>query len=385
MTKALFVLHTAAPSGAELAVAGLARALRGAVDVTVVFLQDGPMVGRMRADGVETIVLGSAFGGRAMTIEGRSLRGLVIGLVGLVRLGWTCAPIVHRSGASIVVAHTTKALVVSAVAARRAGVPLVWHTHDRICATYFGGVLAVLVRTLGWVVSDAYIANSRSTLGTLNTWRRRALVAYPCSDLDREARERDQRSPSETVIAVVGRLTRWKGQDVLLRALADVAVRPRRVYIVGGALFGEDAYRSELEALATELELPVVFTGHVDDPVSYMRRADVLVHCSVLAEPFGQVVLQGMSAGCAVIASGPGGPTEIVEAGISGLLVDGGDRAQLTAALDELILDPALRRRLSVAARQRAAHFDDADTARDVAGFLAMVAATSRGRRRAHV
>jgi glycosyltransferase involved in cell wall biosynthesis len=385
MTKAMFVLHTAAPSGAELGVASLTMALRRAVDVTVVFFEDGPVAERMRAEGIETIVLPSAFDSRTMTIEGRTLRRLVTGLVGLVRLGWTFGPIVRRSGASVVVAHTTKALVVSAVAARRAGVPLVWHTHDRISAEYFGRLLAVLIRALGWIVSDAYIANSRSTLATLNTWRRRALVAYPCADLDREARERDQRSPAETVVAVVGRLTRWKGQDVFLRALADVAVRPKHVYVVGGALFGEDAYRRELEALAAELDLPVTFTGHVDDPLTYMRLADILVHCSVIAEPFGQVVPQGMSAGCAVIASQPGGPTEVVEPGVNGLLVDSGDRAQLTAALDQLILDPELRRRLSAAARQRAAQFDDAGTARDVEGFLATVVATARGGRRAHV
>ncbi len=383
--KALFVMHSAAPSGAELAVARLATALRGAVDVFVVFLEDGPMVDRMRADGVETAVLEGTFDSRAMTIESRNLRGLMIGLVKLVRLGWALGEIARRSEVSVVVAHTTKALVMSAVAARRAGVPLVWNTHDRISAEYFGGWLALVIRALGWAVSDAYIANSRSTLATLNTWRRRSLVAYPCPAVDRDGHEREQRSPAETVIAVVGRLTRWKGQDVFLRALADVAVRPAHVYLVGGTFFGEEPYRDELRALVEESDLPVTFTGHVDDPVSYMRRADILVHCSVIAEPFGQVVVEGMSAGCAVIASRPGGPTEIVEPGISGLLVDAGDRAQLAAALDELIRDPARRRTLSAAARRRAARFNDARTAHDVAWFLAAVAVTARGGRRAHV
>jgi glycosyltransferase involved in cell wall biosynthesis len=378
-------MHTAAPSGAELGVARLVRALRGAVDVSAVFTEDGPMVARMREHGVETTVLNSAFDNRSMTIEGRSVRRLVIGFIRLLRLGWTLGAVVRRSGASVVVAQTTKALVMSVVAARRAKVPLVWHVHDRISAEYFGGVLATLIRALGWVVSDAYIANSRSTLSTLSTWRRDWLVAYPCVALNREARERDQRSPAETVVVVVGRLTRWKGQDLFLRALADVAVRPAHVYLLGGTFFGEEPYRDELRALADELNIPVTITGHVDDPLSYMRHADILVHCSVIAEPFGQVVVQGMSAGCAVIASRPGGPTEIVEPGVSGLLVDGGDRAQLAAALEELIGDRDLRRRLAAAARLRSARFDDGDTARDVAGFLDAVVAAAHGRRRTHV
>lgn len=385
MTKALFVLHTAVPSGAELGVARLARALQGAVDVSAVLTEDGPMVGRMRADGVETTVLRGRFDSRAITIEGRSVRRLVAGLVGLVRLGWALGEIVRRSGASVVVANSTKALVMSAVAARRVGVPLVWQVHDRISAEYFGPVLARLIRALGWVVSDAYIANSRSTLATLTTWRRRSLVAYPCFERDGKVVARDQRSPAETVVAVVGRLTRWKGQDVFLRALAHVAVRPAHVYLVGGTFFGEEPYREELEALVHELALPVTITGHVDDPLSYMRRADILVHCSVIAEPFGQVVVEGMSAGCAVIASRPGGPTEVVEPGVSGLLVDGGDHAQLTAALDELIADRELRRQLAAAGRERAERFDASCTARDVARFLDAVVATARGRRRTHV
>lgn len=380
MMKALFVLHSAAPSGAELAVARLVENLRGTVDVTTVFLEDGPMVESLRAGGADVVVLDGRFDSRAMTIEGRTIRKLLVGLVGLVRLGWTLGDPARRSGTSVLVPHTTKALVMSAVAARRAGVPLVWHSHDRISAEYFGGALATFIRVLGWLVSDAYIANSRSTLGTLNLWRRRALVAHPCAVLDREPPERVHRNPEDTVVAVVGRLTRWKGQDVFLRALADVAVRPKQVYVVGGALFGEDAYRDELQALAAELDLPVTFTGHVDNPLDYMRRADILVHCSVIAEPFGQVIVQGMSAGCAVIASRPGGPTEVIEHEIDGLLVEGGNRGQLTAALDRLIADAQLRRRLASAARARAACFDDTRVAHDVAEFLAGVVTTVGGR-----
>ncbi len=91
-----------------------------------------------------------------------------------------------------------------------------------------------------------------------------------------------------------------------------------------------------------------------------------------------------MNAGCAVIASGPGGPTEIVESGINGLLVDGGDQKQLTTALNTLIGDRELRRRLSAAGRRRAAHFGIAASARDIASFLDTVTATPKRKRAAH-
>jgi glycosyltransferase involved in cell wall biosynthesis len=383
VTKALFVLHTAAPSGAELATARMVSAM-GDMNVAVVFTEDGPMAEWMCERGVETTVLPNTFDSRSMTIDGRSVRRLLAGFLALVRLGWALGLVARRSGASVLVAESSKALVMCAVAARRARIPVVWQVHDRISAEYFGRPLAALVRGLGWAISDGYLANSRSTLSSLITWRKDSCVAHPGVEIDTDFRRRDQRSPTETVIAVVGRLTRWKGQDVFLRALADVRLAPAQAYLVGGTFFDEEPFREELELLAKELDLQVTFTGHVDDPGSYMRDADILVHCSVLPEPFGQVVVEGMSAGCAVIASGPGGTTEIVEHGVNGLLVDGGGQAQLTAALDELIGDIDLRQRLSTAAQLRAQRFDITATARDASTFLDRIAATQR-RRRSHV
>ncbi|WP_131728015.1 glycosyltransferase, partial [Mycobacteroides sp. H110] len=166
---------------------------------------------------------------------------------------------------------------------------------------------------------------------------------------------------------------RWKGQDVFLRALANTSVKPQRVYLVGGTFFGEDSFRTELEDLASELQLPVTFTGHLDDPSDILSTADILVHCSVIAEPFGQVVVEGLRAGCAVIATQPGGPAEAIESGVHGLLVDAGNADQLTDALDRLIEDRDLRIRLAQAGQSRARKFDIADSAQTVASFFAQV------------
>ncbi len=371
MTRPLFVAHTAAPSGAELCMARLALALRRrGVDVAVTFAEDGPMVGHLRRDGVRTAVLSSAFDSRAITIGDWRPQHLLVGLARLVRLGRELGDAAAGSGTSVVVAHSTKALVIGAVAARRAGLPLVWHVHDRVTREYFGWAMSTLIRSLGWLVSSGYITNSRSTMETLFLRGKPAVVVYPGIDVAATEQREGQRDPSETVIAVVGRLTRWKGQDVFLRAVAQARVRPARIYLVGGTLFDENAFRDELEHLARALDLPVTFTGHVDDPQSYMRRADILVHCSVIAEPFGQVVLEGMQAGCAVIASRPGGPAEIVEPDVSGLLVDAGNQEQLTAALDAVIGDRALRERLSAQAQRRAMAFDLEASAGRAAAFL---------------
>lgn len=374
MMKALLVAHTAAPSGAELATFRLAAALRGGaysgISLAAVFTEDGPMVSRMRERGIETTVLHGKFDSRAMTIATSSPARLVGGFIGLAKLGWSLGALATESEASVIVAESTKSLVMGAVAARRADIPLVWHVHDRISAEYFGPLLCPLIRLLGWLVSDGYIANSKSTLSSLITWRKRTIVAYPGIERRTQLARAPQRSPEKTIVVFVGRLTRWKGPDLFLRALRNVKVLPDQVYLVGGTFFGEEAFQHELELLAENLGLTVTFTGHVDHPEEFMRRADILVHCSVIAEPFGQVVVEGMHAGCAVIASRPGGPAEIVQPGVNGILVDGGDELQLTRALDYLIADRALRQRLATFAQARARDFDIAETARAVALFL---------------
>lgn len=70
--------------------------------------------------------------------------------------------------------------------------------------------------------------------------------------------------------------------------------RAGRATIVGGALFGEVDFDASLKALVAELgiEDSVTFTGHVEDVYPYLESADVLVHSSVLPEPFGSVVLR---------------------------------------------------------------------------------------------
>ncbi|WP_067824464.1 glycosyltransferase family 4 protein [Nocardia inohanensis] len=395
--KAVFLAHTAAPSGAELATLRLVSAMP-AGSAAVVYTEDGPMLRRMSERGIETHSVTSGFDSRAMTIDKAGIRSLVTGCVNLIRLGWRLGETVRELDGTVVVAGSSKALLMGAVAARRARVPLIWHVHDRISADYFGRGLAFALRLLGWVVAHGYIANSKGTLASLHTRGRRTLVAYPgvefpdhagfrCGDSIAELHRGDgnssatadsepgridepQRPAAETVIAVVGRLAPWKGQDVFLRALADVRIQPRTVYLVGGTFFDEEPYRAELEMHATALNLPVVFTGHVEDPQSYLSYADILVHCSVLPEPFGQVVVEGMHAGCAVIATRPGGPEEIVDPGVNGLLVRAGDRAQLTHALDTLIADQELRTKLADAARARARDFDVAESARTVTAFL---------------
>jgi glycosyltransferase involved in cell wall biosynthesis len=162
-------------------------------------------------------------------------------------------------------------------------------------------------------------------------------------------------------VGILGRIAPWKGQDVFVEAFARAFPDGGATAVVAGApLFGEDEYDQLLRERVTALRIGdrVEFAGFVDDVPGLLAGLDVLVHASVIPEPHGQVVVEGMAAGLAVIASAAGGPAEIVTDGSDGLLVAPGDGEALAGALRRLAEDPALRERLGAAARRRAADFD---------------------------
>jgi glycosyltransferase involved in cell wall biosynthesis len=153
---------------------------------------------------------------------------------------------------------------------------------------------------------------------------------------------------------MVGRLTPWKGHHVFLRAFAEAfAGGTQRAILAGAPLFGEERYLETLIDLADSLGIAgrVEFRGFVYDIPQLLKEADVLVHASVIPEPFGQVVVEGMAAGLAVVASDEGGPAEIVTDDCDGLLVPPQDVGALADALRRVSEDGELRERLGENAR----------------------------------
>jgi glycosyltransferase involved in cell wall biosynthesis len=119
------------------------------------------------------------------------------------------------------------------------------------------------------------------------------------------------------------------------------------------------SYAEGLRVLAGELGIAdrVEFRGFSEDVAGELGQIDILVNASTTPEGFGQVVVEGMAAGCAVVASAAGGPAEVITDGVDGLLYRPGDVEGLAQVLVRLAADPPLRSRLGAAARQRASDF----------------------------
>ena len=127
-------------------------------------------------------------------------------------------------------------------------------------------------------------------------------------------------------------------------------------------MFGEDDYAASLPRLAAELGVAerVELCGFVEDVAGVLASTDVLIHASLLPEPFGQVVLEALGAGCAVVVPDAGGPAEIVTDGVDGLRYALGDRAALAAALRRLAVEPELRAALGAAGERTASAYTPA-------------------------
>ena len=170
----------------------------------------------------------------------------------------------------------------------------------------------------------------------------------PCADVDASFR-----------LVTVARLVAWKGLDDLLEVVA-------RLENVGLLVIGDGPERETLEQLARQLGISgrVKFTGLVghDAVFAFLRGADAFVLNS-LYEGFAHVIPEAMLAGTPVIATAVGGTPEIVDDGVTGLLVPPGAPEALAEAIRRLRGDKALRENLTRRAREKVARDLSADAA----------------------
>ncbi|TKJ23131.1 hypothetical protein A6V29_05585 [Blastococcus sp. CCUG 61487] len=132
-----------------------------------------------------------------------------------------------------------------------------------------------------------------------------------------------------------------------------------RVSIIGEAMFpGDERYAAELKERARALDaFKVEFCGFREDVSAALASLDVLVHCSIVPEPFGQVVVQGMAHRLPVVATAAGGPLEIIDDGVTGLLYPPGDTHELARILSWLAVSPESRERLAAAGMEAGAAY----------------------------
>jgi len=359
-SRVLFVDHTGMMGGAQHSLLDIAEAHRelGAVAL----LEDGPFAAALEARGVRVLRID---GGDALRrVKKTSVFPGVAPLVAVARM----ARRVARAARSfdLLYANSPKSFLVAALAGAIARKPVVWHLRDILGQGHFSAANArAVIAAANWRAARV-VANSRATADAfVAAGGKPSLVTVVHNGIDpapfdtlsphacREVRAELGIPVDAFVVGIFSRLHPWKGQSVLLDAVARMP--GVHALVVGGALFsGEAPYELELRARAEQPSYAgrVHMLGARDDVPRLLAACNVVVHASVLPEPFGRVLVEAMLAGRPVIASNAGGVPEIVTDGETGVLVPPGDARALGEALDALRRDAA---RTSAMARRGAA------------------------------
>ena len=357
--RTLFLNHAANMGGAEWVLLDIARHLRSAC--SVVLFADGPARTHLERAGVSVQVLPAP--ATVLAVRRDDLRlGDLWAIPGLVRYVHRIARIARNF--DVVYLNSQKAFVIGAIAARLAGRPAIWHEHDLLSAEHFGLIHRRLVVTMANHAVAKVIAVSAATAESMRVSGVRAdkvhLVyngvdpgRFDAVDDDAIRKQRQELGLTDVpLVGVFSRISPWKGQHVLIRALRSLP--GVHALLVGDAIFGEEVYRDELNKLVKEANVSdrVHFLGNRSDVAALMQMTDIVVHTSVAPEPFGRVIVEGMLARKPVVATAAGGAAEIVRDGSTGVLVRPGDEEALAEALRRLLADPNLALRFGEAGRQ---------------------------------
>jgi glycosyltransferase involved in cell wall biosynthesis len=357
--RVVYLDHCAQMSGGELALLRLLPAL-DQVDAHVILGEEGPLVAKLRQSGVSVAVMEFADAARSVGRD-RVRPGMIPPSVLWHAAGYVArlAARLHRLRPDLVHTNSLKAALYGGAAARLAGVPVIWHMHDRISVDYLPSSACLLVKVAARLFPRAMIANSNATLATIGRATPDHVVIPPPLGFTPSRRPPPPRG-APLRVGIVGRLDPWKGQHIFLEAFAKAFPDgPEEAAVVGSSMFGAETYERQLRRQAVELGVKarVEFRGFREHVELELARLDILVHSSTIPEPFGQVVVEGMGAGLPVVASGAGGPAEVITDGVDGLLFPSGDVDALAHLLRRLGGDERLRQRLGTAALIRAADF----------------------------
>ncbi len=310
---------------------------------------DGELRADLAAAGVEVLVRPLAVLRRAAL----SPAGL-LGIGGaLARDAGGLARLCRAREVALVHTNTSVTLGGSA-AARIARIPHVWHVREIYAG--FERFWPAYRRLL--LSADALPCVSEATRAQLGATAKAhvlhdGLALAPARASRNAARAALDLPDDAFVVAILGRISSWKGQDVLIRALAAGGGNDETIALIAGDPWqGEERRLEELRALARSLgvEARVRFAGFRPDVENVYGAADVVAVPSTQPDPLPNAALEAAAAGCCVVAADHGGLPEIVADGVTGRLVAPGDPAALARALAGLRADPTARARLGAAA-----------------------------------
>ncbi len=337
--RLMFVITLAEHGGAQTYLSLLLPAVANRFDVTVAAYGPGPLEDAAHVAGVRFVPLKHV----------RRAIAPVHDFLGLVELIW----LFRRERPDIVHASSSKAGVLARLAAFIVRVPIrIFTVHGWAFAAYGGlaGRLYLWADRLVRPVTTLVICVSRRErelgIGARTCASERSAVVHNAVDVRAFSVAATRGEPPQ--IISVGRFAYPKDYVTLVRAMASVETDFRAILVGDGP--DQSAVANEVRRLG--LAPSVTLVGARGDVPELLAGADVFV-LSSRSEGLPMSVLEAMAAGLPVVATDVGGVSELVLEGETGLLVPRGDTTALAQALELLLRDADMRRRMAASARAR--------------------------------
>ncbi|HEV2247765.1 MAG TPA: glycosyltransferase family 4 protein [Terriglobia bacterium] len=359
--KILFLEQQSWLSGAQRVLESILEATAGEYDAIVAFPGEGEFSRKLADRKIQTFTYPLGF-----YQTGRKSRAEMLEFAGRSLL---CASklvtVIRRQNVGLVYINGPRCMLAGVLAARITGRPALFHLHLTLVRQPEILLVANLARYVSTIVSC-----SRAAAGLLRANRSLAekthILYNPlvgCASVTRDVpvSQLPGGDSSVVTVGVVGRITKPKGQRVLLNALARLSAQNKarvRVVFVGAPSpeNGDDlAYDQRLKECVTQfgLEATIEWAGYQTAVDPFYRAMDVLIQPSLSdsGESMPLSMLEALQHGVPVIASRTGGIPEVILHGSNGLLVPPGDEVALARALERFLQDASLRARLRAGAR----------------------------------
>ena len=389
--RILFVNHTSAWSGAEVSLMRLIEQLRHDHEVCVACPAGGPLADALARAEVRHLPLPEV----ALSMRLHPLQTLV----GLGQLAAACLAVtraVRRSGPDVVHANSMRAGLMAALKLLPGSPPVVVRTHDRLPRTPLArGVRAIIVHSAAAVVAVSDYTARRFNEGLDPPVATRVYngIDHELFDPDRvqpaPLREQLGVAPDALLLGQVAQITPWKGQDLAVRALAQMRSDglDAHLLLVGGVAFAGKSVRYDNRAFLRRLgrlvdqlgvRPAVHFLGQREDVAEVLRALDLSLLPS-WDEPFGLVTVESMALGTPPLVSFTGAGPEVVQDGITGRLLDPRRPRAWAQAAAELHADPSARALMGERARAAAWRFRDDVHAREMVAVYARALGQASG------
>jgi glycosyltransferase involved in cell wall biosynthesis len=277
-----------------------------------------------------------------------------------------------RSHFDLVLTNTVKAHLYGSIAARLCCLPLVWRFHDILsptdfspllikCITFFGNSFPTKVLAVSNTARDYLVKNGFKSPKVEVIFNGIDNEALEVRDATMDIREELKLQSGTKLVGCIGRIIPQKGQRSFLLAIPKVIDEyPDTFFLIIGDIFlKEEKYREEL--LNTIKDKAIVgrvkFTGFRTDIGDVIRSLDVVVFPSVAPESFGLSVLEAMYLEKPVIASNLGGVRELIEDGVTGMLVEPDHPEQIADRIIALFSNKELYDRIAKGAQEATRKF----------------------------